>query len=247
MIEQGRTEEEARKVFFIVDQIGLVGKDRLDQLSPEQAEFARDVDGGMSLLEVVSTYKPTMLLGMTAVGGLFTEALIREMAAHCERPVIFPLSNPTTNAECTAEQAFEWTNGTCIFASGSPFDPVTLPDGRTFYPTQCNNMYVFPGVGLGATVCGAERITDRMLYIAAKALANFVTPEELAMGKVFPHIGNIRQVSHSIAVAVAKEAAREGQATKLNQALLEDLPNHMASKMYFPEYVPLVEKREISI
>lgn len=90
-------------------------------------------------MDVTKKYKPTMLLGMTAVGGLFGEDLIREMASHCERPVIFPLSNPTTNAECTAEQAFEWTDGRCIFASGSPFDPVELDDGRVFYPSQCNN------------------------------------------------------------------------------------------------------------
>lgn len=98
----------------------------------------------MPLKDVISKYKPTMLLGMTAQGGLFTEEIVRELAAVCERPVVFPLSNPTANAECTAEQAFEWTDGRCIFASGSPFDPVTLPDGRTFYPTQCNNSaYIF--------------------------------------------------------------------------------------------------------
>lgn len=90
-------------------------------------------------MEVTQKYKPTMLLGMTAVGGLFKEDLIREMASHCDRPVILPLSNPTTNAECTAEQAFEWTDGRCIFAAGSPFDPVELDDGRVFYPSQCNN------------------------------------------------------------------------------------------------------------
>jgi malic enzyme len=98
----------------------------------------------MPLHEVVKKYKPTMLLGMTGVGGLFKEEIIRDMAANCERPVIFPLSNPTIKAECTAEQAFEWTDGKCIFASGSPFDPVEIDD-KTFYPTQCNNMYIFPG------------------------------------------------------------------------------------------------------
>jgi len=117
----------------------MLGPERLSELSPEQAEFVRKEDGGMSLMEVTEKYKPTMLLGMTAVGGIFKEDLIREMASHCERPVIFPLSNPTTSAECTAEQAFEWTDGKCIFASGSPFAPVELDDGRVFYPSQCNN------------------------------------------------------------------------------------------------------------
>ena len=118
--------------------------------------FAKETDGGLSLNEIVNKYKPTMLLGMTAVGGLFKEDLIKDMAKHCERPIIFPLSNPTTKAECSAKQAFEWTNGKCIFASGSPFDPVEMQDRRVFFPTQCNNMFVFPGIGLGATLCGAK-------------------------------------------------------------------------------------------
>ena len=138
MMEHGRTEEEAKNCFFIADEKGLLGTDRLSELSPEQAIFARDTDGGLSLNEIVNKHKPTMILGMTAVGGLFTEQLIRDMAKHCERPIIFPLSNPTTKAECSAEQAFEWTDGQCIFASGSPFEPVELKDGRKFYPTQCN-------------------------------------------------------------------------------------------------------------
>lgn len=111
----------------------------MDSLTPEQQVFARSEDGGMSLKEIVQNHKPTMLLGVTAVGGLFTEDIIREMNTHVERPIIFPLSNPTTRAECTAEQAYEWTDGNCIFASGSPFDPVHLEDGRTLYPSQCNN------------------------------------------------------------------------------------------------------------
>ena len=102
-------------------------------------EFAREEDNGLSLLQIIEKYKPTMLLGMTTVGGLFNKEIITTMHKYCERPIIFPLSNPTTKSECTAQEAFEWTNGKCIFASGSPFDPVTIKDGRTFYPTQCNN------------------------------------------------------------------------------------------------------------
>jgi malate dehydrogenase (oxaloacetate-decarboxylating)(NADP+) len=146
----------------------LLGKERTASLNPEQREFARDQDNELPLLEVVKKYKPTMLLGVTAVGGIFTEEIVREMASHVERPIIFPLSNPTIKAECTAEQAFEWTNGRCVFASGSPFDPVEMDDGRVFSTSQCNNMYVFPGLGLGATICGAKKVTDRMLYVAAK-------------------------------------------------------------------------------
>lgn len=138
MMEQGRTYEEAKDCFYVVDAKGLLGVEQNESLSPEQRDFTRELDGGMPLEDVVKKYKPTMLLGMTGVGGLFKEEIVREMAANCERPVLFPLSNPTIKAECTAEQAFEWTNGKCIFASGSPFDPVSM-NGKTFYPTQCNN------------------------------------------------------------------------------------------------------------
>ena len=114
MMEHGKTEDEAKNCFFIADEKGLLGTDRLNELSPEQKIFARDTDGGLSLHEIVNKHKPTMILGMTAVGGLFNEELIRDMAKHCERPIIFPLSNPTTKAECSAEEAFEWTDGRCV-------------------------------------------------------------------------------------------------------------------------------------
>jgi len=247
MMEHGRTFEEAVNCFYIVDQHGLLGKDRMSTLTREQQIFARDTDGGMSLQDIVATHKPTMLLGMTGVGGVFTESLVTEMAKHCDRPVIFPLSNPTVKAECTAEQAFQWTNGRCIFASGSPFDPVTMEDGKTYYPTQCNNMYIFPGLGLGATICGAKVVSDQMLFVAAEALANFVTDEELKQGKVFPHISKIRDVSHKVAVAVIEQALHEGHATRFEGKEIHDLDAYVARKMYDPNYVPLVEKREITI
>jgi malate dehydrogenase (oxaloacetate-decarboxylating)(NADP+) len=216
-------------------------------LNGEQRVFARNTDNGLSLIDVVKKYKPDILLGVTAVGGLFTQDLIKELAAGCDKPIIFPLSNPTTKAECTAEQAYEWTDGKCIFASGSPFGPVEMDDGRTFYPSQCNNMYVFPGLGLGATVCGAKKVTDRMLYVAAEALATFVSDEDVKHGKVFPSVTSIRECSHRIAVAVVKEAVRDGLATRLSAADEADLEGFVDRKMYYPEYVPLVEKREISI
>lgn len=225
----------------------LLGKERMGELNDEQALFARNEDSGMPLSDVVKKYKPTILLGVTTVGGLFNESLVKEMAANCERPIIFPLSNPTTKAECTAEQAYDWTDGKCIFASGSPFDPVEMDDGRILKPSQCNNMYIFPGLGLGATVCGATRVTDRMLYIAAEALAKFVSDKDLEQGRVFPAITSIREVSHRIAVAVVEEAIREGIATKITAEDAADVSNFVARKMYYPEYVPLVEKREVTI
>jgi malate dehydrogenase (oxaloacetate-decarboxylating)(NADP+) len=201
----------------------------------------------LSLKEVVKKYKPTVLVGVTTVGGLFTEDIVREMSSQCSRPIIMPLSNPTTKAECTAEQAYEWTDGRCIFASGSPFAPVEMADGRVVYPSQCNNMYIFPGVGLGATVCGAKSVTQRMLYVAAEALAKFVPEEDVRDGKVFPPLSRIREVSHRIAVAVVGEAIKKGIATRISTAEQQDLDTFVARKMYYPEYVPLVEKREVSI
>lgn len=141
---------------------------------------------------------------------------------------------------------FRWTDGRCIFASGSPFDSVEMDDGRVFSPSQCNNMYVFPGLGLGATVCGATKVTDRMLYVAAEALAKFVSEEDLKLGRVFPPITSIREVSHQIGVAVVKEALREDLATKVREKDLIDLDSFVAKKMYYPEYVPLVEKTSVS-
>mmetsp|Transcript_10667 Transcript_10667/g.19925 ORF Transcript_10667/g.19925 Transcript_10667/m.19925 type:complete len:670 (-) Transcript_10667:685-2694(-) len=246
MIEQGRTPQEARDCFYVVDASGLLGVGDHDKLSREQRDFMRKEDGGMPLDQVVKKYQPTMLLGMTGVGGLFKEEIIRDMATNCEKPIIFPLSNPTIKAECTAEQAFEWTNGKCIFASGSPFAPVSM-NSKTFYPTQCNNMYIFPGLGLGATLSGAKCVSDKMLYVAAEALANFVSEKELQEGKVFPPLSKIRDVSRSVAVAVIEQAIKEGQASKLNGDKIHDLEAFVHKKMYDPVYVPLVEKREISI
>lgn len=246
MLEQGYSEEQAKNAFFVLDQDGLLGKDRFDELKPEQQPFARGEDNGLSLLDVIKTYKPTILLGVTAVGGLFTSDIIKEMANQVEKPIIFPLSNPTSKAECTAAQAYEWTNGNLVFASGSPFDPVKL-GGKTYSISQCNNMYIFPGLGLGASLAGATKITDRMLYIAAKALAECLTQEDAAKGQVFPHISDIRIVAHKVAVAVIKEAVEAGLATKISADDSNDLNNFVSSKMYYPEYVPLIEKRTVSI
>lgn len=248
MIVQGCSEEDAKNAFFIADQGGLLGVDRLDDLTPEQAMFARKEDNNLPLQSIVEKYKPTILLGMTTVGGLFGEQLVKEMATHCERPIIFPLSNPTIKSECTAAQAYEWTDGKCIFASGSPFNAVTLDNGETtLHPSQCNNMYIFPGVGFGASVCGAKTITDEMLYKAAEALANSLTSDDLAQGRVFPPITKIRDVSHCVAVSVVKQALEEDQATKLSERDARDIDGFVWSKMYDPVYAPLIERRQVTI
>lgn len=218
--------------------VSLLGQNRVGELNSEQKQFARsDAEGDIPLIEVVKQYKPTIIVGVTAVGGLFTEDLIREMAAGCERPIVFPLSNPTVKAECTAEQAYQWTDGRCIFASGSPFDPVSMEDGRVMYPSQCNNMYIFPGLGLGATLCGAKILSNRMLYVAAESLAKFVPEHDIQQGRLFPPLKQIRDVSRSIAVAVIKEAIKEGVTTnkELHEVRDADLAQWVEAKQYYPE------------
>jgi len=244
MMHQGMTQENAKDAFFIVDEQGLLGLERGDSLVNEQRTFARTKDDRLSLENVMKKYKPTILLGMTTVGGLFNETLIKTMAQNCARPIIFPLSNPTTKSECTAEQAYRWTDGKCIFASGSPFPSLNYKN-KIFHPSQCNNMYIFPGLGFGATLSGCSKITDEMLYIAAEALANSTTSEDLDTGRVFPPLHKIRDVSHQIAVAVVKEALRTGQASKMNDK--NDISSFVKDKMYIPTYVPLIEKREVTL
>eukprot|EP00624_Nannochloropsis_granulata_P001717 evm.model.NODE_18350_length_9544_cov_24.339689.1 len=186
------------------DKDGLLGLARKDTLTPQQLEFMRDdLPDGLSLLEVAKHAKPTVLLGLSAQHGLFKEELVKEVAKHATRPFIFPLSNPTSSAECTAAEAYLWTNGRAIFASGSPFEPVTI-HGKTYKPSQANNFFVFPGIGLGAVVSGATIITDKMLYAASEAVAASLTDEERAEGRVFPRVARIRQVSLKVATEVAK-------------------------------------------
>ncbi|KAF0852264.1 mitochondrial malate dehydrogenase (decarboxylating) [NAD-malic enzyme] [Andalucia godoyi] len=203
---------QAARQFWILDKFGLLASVR-SGLTPEQAVYARpDAVDGKALLEVIREVKPTILLGLSGVGQTFNEEVIREMAKHVERPIIFPLSNPTDHAECTAEQAFSWTNGKAIFASGSPFDKVTLANGQVCFPNQGNNMYIFPGLGVGAIVAKATRVTDEMFYRAALTLVETVPKEDLERGIIFPRISNIRDVSRIVAINVVKQAIEDGVA-----------------------------------
>lgn len=239
MIQEGMPNDFSYRQFALVDENGLLGHTR-DKLDLAQLPYARnDIADGTSLVETIARFKPTILLGLAGAGRTFTKPVIEEMAKHSPRPVIFPLSNPTSKAECTAEEAFTWTNGRAIVASGSPFDPVQV-NGAVHHPSQGNNMYIFPGVGLGAVVSQSREITDAMFYRAACCLANYVHPSDIAMGKCYPEISDIREVSKAVAIEVAKEAFDSGLARvsePKNDKALEQL---VEQNMYTPEYQPLV-------
>mmetsp|Transcript_29803 Transcript_29803/g.40914 ORF Transcript_29803/g.40914 Transcript_29803/m.40914 type:complete len:166 (-) Transcript_29803:38-535(-) len=165
------------------------------------------------------------------------------MASQCERPIIMPMSNPTSRCECSAEQAYRWTEGRAIVATGSPFQPVRLggTDGRTLTPSQCNNMYVFPGLGLAASAGGITTFTDQMLYEAAVACVNSMTEEERLEGRTFPSVKRIRQVSLAVACAVIREGMRAGLTDKMKILKAEgNIEQYVSRKMYFPDYVPLL-------
>jgi malate dehydrogenase (oxaloacetate-decarboxylating)(NADP+) len=156
------------------------------------------------------------------------------MLRHTPRPILLPLSNPTANAECSAEQAYTWSDGQALFASGSPFPPVRH-EGRIFVPGQCNNMFIFPGMGLGAIACRTRRVTDRMFYAAAETLANQVSDDSLAAGCLLPDLKLIREISAQVAVAVCEQACAEGLAERPRR---DDLEEHVRRRMYYPCYRP---------
>jgi len=159
----------------------------------------------MSFLEAIDAIRPQVLIGATGAPGTFTRDVIERMNAINQRPAIFALSNPTSKAECTAEQAYSWSGGRAIFASGSPFAPVAY-GGRTFRPAQGNNAYVFPGIGLGAIACRARTLPDELFLVAAHALAKLVRQNDLDEGALYPPLREIRKISLAIAVSVATKA-----------------------------------------
>jgi malate dehydrogenase (oxaloacetate-decarboxylating)(NADP+) len=226
---------EARRHCWFMDSQGLVVRCR-DHLAAHKLPYAHDHDPVVTLLEAVESLRPTALIGVSGMPQTFTEPVLRAMARHNPRPVIFALSNPTSQAECTAEQAYRWTGGRAIFASGSPFAPVTL-EGVTHVPGQGNNSYIFPGVGLGVIASEATRVTDEMFYVAARTLASLVTEDDLKVGRVYPDLRRIRAVSAEIAAAVA-EVAFARNLTHLTRP--HDLRAMIRAAMYDPHYVNYV-------
>ena len=227
---EGLSNQEARERLNFVDLNGLLVKSRND-LMPHNLPYAHD-RRPMGFVKAIKEIKPHILIGATGAPGTFTEDVVRAMAEANERPTIFALSNPTSRAECTAEQAYRWSDGRALFSSGSPFAPVTY-GGRTFSPGQGNNAYIFPGVGLGVVAAGASRISDSMFLIAARTLADMVSPEDLSAGAVYPPLTDIRAVSLAIAVKVAEEAYASGLAS---QPKPDDIEHHIAELMYQPIY-----------
>jgi malate dehydrogenase (oxaloacetate-decarboxylating)(NADP+) len=232
MVENGLTPEQARKQFWLVDSKGLVTTGRGDTLAEHKVPYAQEGAYIETLLDVIKQVKPTVLLGLSMQSGAFNEEVIKAMQKHVERPIIFALSNPTSKAECTPDQVYRWTNGSGIYASGSPFAPVEY-NGRTFKPCQGNNMYIFPGVGLGATLSEAGTVTDSMFLAAAKTLAAMVGEQELEVGALYPSLTQIRDLSAAIATAVWETAWSEGNAA---QEVPDNPIQFVKEKMYFPDY-----------
>jgi len=212
MMAEGLSEAEARKRIWLVDSRGLVVKDR-EGLNKHKLPYAHEHAPVGDFLSAIKTLKPTAIIGVAAVGGTFTLEVLRTMAEINEQPIVFALSNPTSKAECSAEEAYRHTDGHALFACGSPYDPVTL-NGKTFVPRQGNNSYIFPGVGLGAIACGATLVTDEMFMAAARTLAGLVTDNDLKQGSLYPALPRIREVSVQIAAAVARVAYRRSLAAQ---------------------------------
>ncbi|EPK7573114.1 TPA: NAD-dependent malic enzyme [Klebsiella michiganensis] len=237
---EGLSEEEARKRVFMVDRFGLL-TDAMPNLLPFQSKLVQKrehlqawdtTNDVLSLLDVVRNVKPDILIGVSGQPGLFTEEIIREMHKHCPRPIVMPLSNPTSRVEATPQNILSWTDGAALVATGSPFAPVTLK-GKQYVIAQCNNSYIFPGIGLGVIASGASRVTDEMLMAASETLAKHSPLVNNGEGPVLPELKDIQSVSRAIAFAVGKIAQEQGVAVKTSaEALLQAI----ADNFWQPEY-----------
>ncbi len=231
MVDEGASPEEARRRCAFVDSHGLVVKSRTG-LAEHKLRFAHDLPPAPDFLSALEAVRPTAIVGVSTVPRSFDQRVLEAMARMNPRPIVFALSNPTSRSECTAEEAYRWTEGRAIFASGSPFPPCRLGD-RTFVPGQGNNAYIFPGVGLGVVACEARLVTDRMFSAAARALARMVEPADLELGRIYPSLARIREVSAHIGAAVAEVAFQDGLA---GVARPPDLLAMVRRAMWTPAY-----------
>ncbi|CAL5439678.1 unnamed protein product [Camellia sinensis] len=225
--------EESRNKVWLVDSKGLIVSSRMASLQHFKKPWAHEHEPVKELIDAIKAIKPTVLIGSSGAGSTFTKEVVETMTSLNEKPVILALSNPTSQSECTAEEAYTWSKGRAIFASGSPFGPVEY-DGKVYLSGQANNAYIFPGLGLGLIISGAIRVHDDMLLVASEALAAQVTQENFDKGLIFPPFTNIRKISAHIAARVAAKAYELGLATHLPQP--ENLVAYAESCMYSPNY-----------
>ncbi|KAI8070913.1 hypothetical protein BC940DRAFT_317318 [Gongronella butleri] len=238
--EHGMSEEEAKRVFWIVDSKGMVTADRGDKLAAHKVYYARTDNQGnqyKNLMDIVNEVKPTVLIGLSSTPGAFSADVLRRMAELNTNPVVFPLSNPATQAECSFEQAMIATDNRVIFASGTAFPSFKEQNGKVHIPGQGNNMYIFPGLGLGAVLARPSVISDKMIYISATALADSLTADEQAQGWLYPSLQRIREVSAVVAIAVIEQAVKEGIAQDNHVANLthDELVAYVHEQMWSPE------------
>lgn len=245
MMNQGLSEEEARSRFYLVDRYGLL-HDEMTDLLPFQKGFVRSSTslqnwklakkGEITLTDVINNAQPTILLGVSGQPNQFKEAMIKTMLNYCERPIIFPLSNPTSRAEAIPQDLLNWTAGKALIATGSPFEPVVI-NGHKIEIAQCNNSYIFPGVGLGVVAGQAKRVTDLMMMAAAVALSELAPAIRTGEGRLLPELNSIREVSQHIARAVILQGIKEGHIGPMNNNEIDD---SIKRTMWTPQYEPYV-------
>jgi malate dehydrogenase (oxaloacetate-decarboxylating) len=249
MQDRGLTEEEARNHFFAIDRYGLVTEHGKD-VRPEQLPYARreqevqgwkQPNGEIALLDVVRHAKPSVLIGVSGQPGAFTEQAVREMAKYSARPIIFPLSNPTSRSEATAQDLMDWTEGRALIGTGSPFEPVTV-HGKKVPITQTNNSYIFPGLALGILASKAKRVTDTMIKAAAEELVHHLPTQKDKQASLLPPLSEARQLGRLIGRAVGRQAMRDGQAQVADE---EELDRELNANIWEPVYIPYELKRDL--
>jgi len=230
LVDRGLSEEDAHQRIWMFDINGLLVHNRpAGELDEQAIPFAHDYKHLETLEAAVKELSPSVIVGASTVGGAFTPAILQHMASTHDRPVVFALSNPTSRAECTAEDAYIHTKGRCVFCSGSPFDPVEY-EGKTFEPGQGNNAYIFPGVALAAIIAQFKHIPDKYFLMASRVLADLVSEEDLDLGRVYPRLDDIREISKLIAVRLIEQAYEDDLTTLYPRP--DDLYNFITYRQY---------------